>query len=209
MLRFRRPLTVGATATALLIGLAIWTTTCEGASPAPSEGPTPQQIQAFVNGHFASQEDYQPGDLITQSSTKQLLQKMRQTGWVVDNQQEILQRVLPDDDILIKQLQTKKGREFWQKIQRLPGGIDRLDRLARMPQGQANVRDMVQKIPDGYKWIEAMATTERGQRLGNRLSKSPTGRDFNEPTGRIYTADVLTRYLIGHVTFAAQDGKKQ
>jgi hypothetical protein len=195
----RRVARLGSLAAALLVVGTV--TVCYGASPDPLPGPTPQQLQAFVNAHFASQPDYQPGDLITQAATKQLLQKMRQKGWSVDNADEILEQVLPDDDILIQQLQSKKGRVFWEKVQKLPGGIDRLDRLARMPQGQANVRDMIQKIPDGHKWIEAMTTTERGRRLGNRLAKSPTGEDFNEPTGRIYTANVLISRLIGHVTF--------
>jgi hypothetical protein len=123
------------------------------------------------------------------------LGQLKQRGLTIQDPESILDRILPDNDILVQQLHTKKGRAFWQKIQQLPGGIDRLDRLARMPQGQANVRDLIQKIPDGDKWIEGMTTTRRGRRMGERLSKSKSGRNFNKPTKRIYTAEELADEL--------------
>ncbi len=64
---------------------------------------------------------------------------MKKRGWIIEEQDAILNRILPDDDVVVRQLRTTKGQAFWQEIRRLPGGIDRLDRLARMPQGKANV----------------------------------------------------------------------
>ena len=145
--------------------------------------------------YYGALPGYQPGDVITRSSVEKLFRQLQQQGWTIEEPESILERMLPDDDILVQQLQTKKGRAFWQKIQQLPGGIDRLDRLARMPQGSANVRDLIQKIPDGHKWIEGMTTTRRGQRMGERLSRSESGRNFNQPTKRIYTAEELIEEL--------------
>ena len=124
---------------------------------------------------------------------------MAKKGWVVDDPDAVLERVLADDDVVVRQLRTKKGRAFWQEIRHLPGGIDRLDRIARMPQGKANVRDLIQKIPNGSSWIEGLSTTRRGERTGTQLSQSRSGRDFNQPTGRIYTADALLEALAGRV----------
>jgi hypothetical protein len=178
------------------LGAAAWCSESPTGLPAPS----PDQLQALVLQHFASLPDYEAGDLITQSATAKLFQKMEQQGWMVADGSELLERVLPEDDILVQQMRTKKGRKFWSKICTLPGGIDRLDRLARMPQGEANVRDLIQKIPDGDKWIEGMTTTRRGQRMGERLSRSPGNRDFNKPTKRIYTAEILLQELNGRVS---------
>ena len=43
--------------------------------------------------------------------------------------------------------------------------------------------------------IEAMTTTKRGYKLGQRLSNAPKGKNFNKPTGRIYTESALTTRL--------------
>ncbi len=193
---------VSAGFTAMVLSVTAFATSAATPAAAPA-APEAQQVQAFVVQFFQSSPDYLPGDLITRSATQKLFRKMRSNGWAIDDEKEILDRTLPDDDILVQQFRTKKGRVFWSKIQNLPGGIDRVDRLARMPQGQANVRALIQKVPDGYKWIEGMTTTRRGERLGDRLSKSSTGRNFNKPTDRIYTAEMLAEQLAGQVTFGS------
>ena len=40
-----------------------------------------------------------------------------------------------------------------------------------------------------------MTTTRRGEILGERLSNAEDGRDFNEPTGRIYSLPVLVQEI--------------
>jgi hypothetical protein len=81
------------------------------------------------------------------------------------------------------------------KIASLPEGIDRVDRLRKLPQGEMSVNDLIRKVPNGADWIEGMTTTERGKILGERLSNAPDGHDFNEPTGRIYTVPDLAREI--------------
>jgi hypothetical protein len=166
-----------------------------GEEPRATEVWTPERLNQVVAAHFAAEPGYQEGDLITRRSTERLLVQLQQGGWPLDDPASILARILPEDDFLVQQLRTPRGRKFWAKMHHLPGGIDRLDRLARMPQGRASVTDLIQRIPNGEAWIEGMVTTQRGRRLGEQLSKSPAGRGFNQPTGRIYTAEQLVAEL--------------
>ena len=63
-----------------------------------------------------------------------------------------------------------------------------------MPQSRNNVAKMI-KSPDGYKTIQAMTTIRRGRILGKRLSNAPKGKNFNKPTGKIYTVAALISRL--------------
>ncbi|MBJ42739.1 MAG: hypothetical protein CMJ80_05565 [Planctomycetaceae bacterium] len=129
---------------------------------------------------------YQPDGLVTQGPTRQALAAFKQKGWQVQDAPELLKRVLPDNDFVAKQFRDEKGRAFLRKIENLPGGIDRVDRLSRIPEGRASVKALIHKVPNGAEWIQAMTTTRRGEILGERLSNAPTGHQFNSPTGRIY-----------------------
>lgn len=43
--------------------------------------------------------------------------------------------------------------------------------------------------------IEYLTTASGGIAMGNMLSQSPNGRDFNDATGRIYTMSLLLEQL--------------
>lgn len=161
--------------------------------------PDAATLLKFVEARLATEEGFVPGDLITQGMVTRIAKALRDKGWELTNEAELVERTLPDNDFLIKQFSDKKGRAFLDKIRGYPGGIDRVDRWARMPQGEASVGDLIHKIPNGYEWIEAMTTTKRGKRLGERLSKSPSGRDFNKKTGKLYFAESLAKAMDGNL----------
>lgn len=56
------------------------------------------------------------------------------------------------------------------------------------------VRDLA-RGPDGAKLIHYMTQTSWGEQLGRQLEHTRQGRDFNQPTGRIYTLADLQRRL--------------
>jgi hypothetical protein len=157
--------------------------------------PSLDDIQRFAIRYFEKQPGYQSGDLVTRSTATKLLKALQEKGWQVANREELLDRVLADDDFLVRQFSDEKGREFLHKITNLPEGIDRVDRLRRLPQGELSVNDLIRKVPNGAEWIEGMTTTTRGEILGQRLSNAPDGHDFNEPTRRIYTVPDLAREI--------------
>jgi hypothetical protein len=152
------------------------------------------EIKQIVSRHFAATKGYRSGDLITRQSVANLFKQLELYGWKVADQNEILGQILSEGDFLAKQMRTDPGKSFMRKVSGYPGGFDRVDRISRMPQGRGNVTQMI-KMPDGYEMIEAMTTTSRGRKLGQRLSNAPKGKDFNKPTGRIYTEAALTARL--------------
>jgi hypothetical protein len=152
------------------------------------------KIEQVVVDHFRAIPDYQPGTIITRSQVEPVLRKLDRLGWPVADRNEILDRVLADDDWLVQELRTSDGRKFASHIAGQAQGYDRLDRLTRLANGRRIVRDLIHG-PGGYRMIEYMTQSRGGRALGRMLSKAPNGADFNQPTGRIYTLDALLAQL--------------
>ena len=51
------------------------------------------------------------------------------------------------------------------------------------------------KSGGGGKVINYFTTTKDGTRMGKMMAKKPRSADFNKPTGRIYTAQMLLDHL--------------
>ena len=150
------------------------------------------QIEAVIKLHFDEIRGFRYDGIIVQSEVAPLFNKLKKAGWNIskDDRQAILDRVLPDDSFLAKELRTPAGKKFAADIFKYPDGFDRLDRLSRMPQGRDTV-DRLIRGPGGYKMIQYMTTAPGGKNLGKQLSDTPKGGNFNRPTGRIYTAQML------------------
>lgn len=167
---------------------------CCLASPArAAELPPFAPLEAAVRGLFAD-AGYRDGELIVRSEARQAIALLADHGWRVPGAHSILARVVDDDEFLAQTLRTKQGRKLARQTSRYALGFDRLDHLSRLPRGRRMVGDLV-RGPDGYKLIEYMVQAPGGVELGNMLGHVPRGRDFNEPTGRIYTLDQLITTL--------------
>jgi hypothetical protein len=154
-----------------------------------------QDVNRIVERHFATLPGHTPGELITQKMGQELFKKLAKAGWTCPHEKDILERMLDEGEFLVTVLGSPKGQEFLSKIRGYPDGIDRIDRMSRLPQGRDSVTDLIHKVPNGHKWIEALTTTEQGIKVGESLSKAELGKDFNQPTGRIYYAEQLSKYL--------------
>jgi len=179
---------------AALVLPIIWgaTVDCQGA---PAEKLPPfADVQRVVQAHFQAKPDYKPGDIIARGDIKPVFSALAQIGFEVADAKAILESVPADNDFLVTSLRSAAGRRFMQQVARYPMSYDRLDRLGRLPHGRQTVRDLI-KGPDGYKMIDYMTTAHGGREMGKMLSKAPKGKDFNAPTGRIYTVDQLLKRL--------------
>lgn len=154
-----------------------------------------EDVKAIVAAHFRSVPKFQKGDLISRSAAQQLFQRLKQFGWQVQDEKEILSLTLEDNDFLIKTFKSSKGRSFLKTISGYPEGIDRVDRLSRMPNGKKNVYDLVHKIPNGSDWIKSLTSQSNGQKVSSRLAETPHGKGFDKPTGRLYFIDDLVERL--------------
>jgi len=183
------------------IGVSFWP--LEIGAPAigaPTDGGKPPktlsitQIEKALADHLSKQPEYRAGDLLTKSDVTSALDRLEQLGWQPQDRDAVLAGVLADNDFLAAELRTADGRKFMRKISGYPQAYDRLDRLARLPQGKRTVQDLISGA-GGYKMIEYLTTASGGKELGKQLSDTPKGAKFNQPTGKIYTADDLARVL--------------
>lgn len=180
-------------------GLALIASTAAAAPPtaAPKTArpvPSWKQVAQTVDAFFARDPQRQPLDLITRSEAAPLFDQLAKQGWQVADRKELLARVPGDNDFIVKQLRSKQGRQFMREFSRYPGGYDSLDRLSRLPQGKSTVERLI-KGPDGYKLLEYMDTTQGGLNFEKQLARTPKGKGFPEPTGRIYTVGELKSAL--------------
>ncbi len=146
-----------------------------------------------VRRHFQAAEQ-PPHEIISRDQASAVLDRLARLGFRFPDREQILEQVPAADEFLVAELRTRKGRRFMEDIATYPRAYDRLDRLSRLPRGKQMVRDLI-RGPDGYKLIEYMTTAPGGRELGRQLSDTPKGKDFNEPTGRIYTEIMLVERL--------------
>ena len=147
-------------------------------------------VEAIVTSHLNHRRGYQPGDLLSQADWDAVVSRMTRSGWTPRDAAAIRKSLLAANDFLVVEARSNEGRKFMRQVARYPGGYDRLDRLARMPYGVNNIQQLI-RGPDGYKMLEYMSTTPGGSSLGDMLAQDPAGKNFNQVTGRIYTAAQL------------------
>lgn len=156
--------------------------------------PSLSEVKQAVLRYFKAQPDFRTGDLVTRDQVEPLLRQLQKMGLPLPDAKQILEKVPSKDEFLAQQLSTPNGRNFMRKISGYKDGYDRLDRLSRLPHGEQTVRDLI-RGPGGEKMIEYMTTASGGKELGKMLSDAPLGKNFNDPTGRIYTVEKLMARL--------------
>lgn len=178
----------------LLGGTVLMATSTGAAAESKTSLPKFSHLEKAVADHFKTLPNYQPGDIITRSQVEPLLKRTELFGWLGAERETILAQFPLDGDFLVTQLRTPAGRELLKKIEAYPDGIDRLDRWSRMNHGHKTVQSLI-RLPVAEKLIEFMATKPGGTTLGNHEAKAPGGAHFNQPTGRIYTVEMLLARL--------------
>ncbi len=156
--------------------------------------PSIDTVETIIEHFFDNERDYRPGEIISRSQVRRLFVELDRAGWEVPKQDDIANRVPDDSEMLVRELRTKAGRKFARQIDRYPLAYDKLDRLLHMPTGKSAFMRLI-KGPDGYKLLEYMDTAPGGNVMGQMLSNTPTGKNFNKPTGRIYVPSSLIEVL--------------
>lgn len=160
---------------------------------------TTQQIQQVVEGYFAELESYHRGDIISQTDVVAVLQRLGEQGWQPADRQQIVADTLPDANSVVALLRTDKGRRFMHKVSSYRLIYDRLDRISQVSGGQRTIEAIV-RLPDGEKYALPKKQTPLGvPDFLDLLPKNASGKvrsikDYQKPTGRIYTeADLVKR----------------
>jgi hypothetical protein len=147
-----------------------------------------------VQEYLTSIPGYQPGDLIARREATAILDCAAELGWIPPQRAAILEQVLDDHSLLVRKLRSRSGRTLMRQCARRSLPFDVLDRLANLPEGERILQSLIDG-PDGYKLVEYIAQTPGGRALGRQLQAVPRGQNFNQPTGRIYTAEQLLARL--------------
>jgi hypothetical protein len=172
-----------------LVAITFCTAHSYAQQPAKKLPPFPEVVST-AETVLDRQTDYCDGDILTRSQVEPIFAELESIGFEVSDRKEILAQVPSDNDQLVSMLHTPSGMKFMRRVSSMPNAYDRLDRLLLMPIGPQTIRDLI-RGPGGDEMIRYMTTTPGGNALGQQLSNAPTGANFNEPTGRIYTAKLL------------------
>jgi hypothetical protein len=186
----------------------------------PSAGETPgskavmpdfSAVRAMLETHFQQERDYRAGDMISRGQVAPLIERLKKLGWTIAESQLILDKMLNDGDFLVRTLRTSPGKAFMRKVSGDKLIYDRLDRISREAGGQALIRDLV-KLPDAERYA-SMHTARGVPDLLDLLPKDRSGKrrtikDYDKPTGRIYTAATLVSELEGAYAKATASRKK-
>lgn len=181
------------------------------AAKAAKAWPSFAMVQKAVEKHLATIKDYRKGDLLSQSYVEPIFAELEKLGWKVADRDVILKQVPGDREFMVRELRTNDGRQFMRGIERFPGGYDRVEHLCKLPDADTLMWRLTSG-PDGYKMVEYLTTAPGGAVMGEMLSEAPAGKNFNKPTGRLYTeADFLARlkhsYLHAEKEHAKHHGK--
>jgi hypothetical protein len=159
-----------------------------------------QQVQQIVVAHFGSQTAHSPGDLISQSDVAAIFKKLAEAGWQPVDQKKILADTLPDENSLVCLLRTSKGRKFMGKVSGFELIYDRMDRVSQVSSGLRNLTAIV-GLPDGERYAKPKRQLPNGvPDFLDLLAKNASGKvrtikDYDKPTGRVYTEKELLKRL--------------
>jgi hypothetical protein len=173
------------------------------------ELPKWDQVERAANATLRSAAGYQPGDIIARSEAQACFARLAALGWEIADAQALAAAVPGDDEFIVRHLRgknNKDGHRFMSHVAKYPEGYDRLDRMIHMPRGETITEDLIHN-PGGYQMVEYLATAEGGTEMGKMLSEIPKGKNFNQPTGRIYTAEQLIARLKQSYDGAAKELK--
>lgn len=165
------------------------------------------EVRKAVVRYFEVLPEYQPGGILARGEVQPLQKVLKKQGWEVADWTSLVSRVPADDSFLVRRLRTRDGRKFMTQVYKYPHGYDRLDRVSQLARGHALVDELV-RGPEGYKMIQYMTETTGGETMGSMLGNTPLGKDFNKPTGQIYTMEMLLDDLKERYAETRKDVKK-
>ena len=190
---------IGCLSAAIVVLTGLYAVCCaDAAVAAPKRKPMPPlpEVEGVVIRYFQAMPEHHPGKIIARSEVEPLFGMLQQMGWTVRDRLNILNRVPADSSFLNRSLRTPAGYEFMRRLGNYPTTYDQLDRLSQMPRGRNTVKVLINSVPGKENITQWSVTTEKGRKFSRLLSKSRmSGKHFNQPTGKIYTAESLLAEL--------------
>lgn len=150
-------------------------------------------VAATAKQHFQSLPNYQPGDVLSLGQIKPLLAKFAKAGWKLSDQDAFLGQICADDDFVLRQLRSKSGQKFMRNMRGSAEQYDYLRRLAATKGGDRAVADIM-KLNNANDVLAALTSSKAGKDISRRMAEQPKTKDYNTPTGFLYTeTQILAR----------------
>jgi hypothetical protein len=154
-----------------------------------------KKIAKVCDEFFDQVSHHHPYAIITKSEVAPLQATLARAGWLIPEAQwnDTMRLVLSDNDYIVRNLQTNQGRKFMRKVAaKYPKVYDRLDRLAHTEGGGRPAAAGLIAAPDA-EYTVAYMFTKGGEK--SWASMLPQRYQFDQPTGRLYTAESLKKHL--------------
>jgi hypothetical protein len=180
----------------LAVGFSVIAAGLAGAAEQVRDRPLPKfaTVRAVVLRELVRPPERLSSDIVARSEVQLVFDQLRRMGWPVRDEKAIVKQVPGDTDFVLQRLRTPPGRKFMRSIAHYPQGYDRLYRLAALPHGRQTVVRLIES-KGGAQMIAYLTQSPGGKNLGQMLQDTPRGREFNRPTGKIFTADALIQRL--------------
>jgi hypothetical protein len=169
--------------------------TIVSAKPAAKSKPTWEKVSKAFDAYFAKLPGHHPQALITQTSVEPLWNELARAGWKLpETERTALNKRIPTSkEFFVRQLQTSNGRRFMRTVAtKYPDIYDKLDMLSHTDGGGKPAVSGLIAAPDADLTVKYMFS-KGGKKSWSSLL--PERKNFNQPTGRIYTAEELKKQL--------------
>lgn len=179
----------------LVAALALAMVQCLAASQAAAQIPSWEQVEKTFRKHYADPKSpqglAQGPPLVTYNTARRIFYELWEQRWNVSDQTEILKLCPPDSSFLAQQCLSPAGQKFLKQAADPATIFDRLERFAALPQGQQKIRDLLQGPPGHHDMLNYMLGSSGSKLLFEGAVADPNARDFNKPTGKIYSPEQL------------------
>jgi len=174
----------------------------------PTESETTNEENTLVGRLLAKNEDYDPGDPLSWELVAPVLAELRQSGVQLPPDSELQPRFLKESDPFYKMISSKKGEQFFADLSKSPAAIDRAERYLSFPDGRREL-EFIMTRKGGAEFFTDMVETRNGRKTAEIIASNPGLKDFDKPTGKIYLASQLNKFLESDRGHPSESDSKQ
>ena len=188
----------------LTLTICLVSLVCQGQQPPPPLMDW-QTMERVTNQWLDAQPPRPYAKLIVWEDISPLLDEIQKKGWSMPYARPLEAVMVKQSDFLAKFAATESGARWLNASGGSKLLLDRVERVAKMENGQRTLED-VAKIPNGSKFAGPSAKNFMpglADLLPLKGGRRPEIKDYNKPTGRLYTRAEVIRYM-GQLHAASQ-----
>lgn len=149
--------------------------------------PTFETVKELVNRHFSTLADYHDGDLLSLSTVEPIFDALSEIGWKPSDIEQVYDNFLFDNTYFVTTMRSNSGRTFMRELANYPDVYGRLERISWLPRGQRFLNELIDN-PKRKEVLPFLASEEGARALEKQFAGDSRARNFDLPTGHIYTA---------------------